>query len=279
MKRLSALGIRSRQRGAGLSGGTRRSTRRGQSQEFADHRPYAPGDDLRFLDWHLYGRLDTLWIKLFEEQEDRVVQLLVDSSSSMEGDKLDYARKVAAALGFVALSGTDRVTVAGLTDSLSAYSPPRRGRGNAPALFQTLESIQPGGNSEPEKALARFPRHQGSGVALLFTDFLYPQGPDAALKRLAARGYELHVFHILSPSDIRPALDGDLVLVDAESGEEMSVTVDEEVLDQYEATVHAWSDEMALTCRKLGAGYTRLLTSQPVEDLVLRELRRQGLIA
>lgn len=279
MKRLSALGIRSRKRGAGLSGGTRRSTRRGQSQEFADHRPYVPGDDLRFLDWHLYGRLDTLWIKLFEAEDDRVVQMLLDASGSMEGEKLDYAREVAAALSWVALNGSDRVSVAALTDALAVYTPPRRGRGNAAKIFQTLESIHPGGISEPEKALERFPRHQGSGVALLFTDFLYPQGPDAALKRLAARGYELHVFHILSPADIRPALDGDLVLVDAESGEEMSVTVDEEVLDQYEATVHAWSDEMALTCRKLGAGYTRLLTSQPVEDLVLRELRRQGLLA
>lgn len=278
MKRLSALTLRARRRGAGLRGGTRRSTARGQSQEFADHRPYVPGDDLRFLDWHLYGRLDALWVKLFEEESDRVVQILLDSSASMEGDKLDYARQVGAALAWVALNGHDRVAVAGISDKLATYAPPQRGRGSAAKIFHTLETVHPGGGSEPEKAIARFPRHRGTGVALLFTDFLYPQGPDAALRRLRARGNEVHAFHVLSPADLRPALDGDLVLVDAETGEELAVTVDEDVLDRYESTVKAWADEMALTCRRLGIGYTRLLTSEPVEDLVLRTLRHQGLL-
>lgn len=90
-------------RGAGVTAGARPSIRRGRSQEFADHRPYVPGDDLRFLDWHWYGRLDTLWIKSFEEEEDRVIQCLVDCSASMQGDKLAYARQLAGALAFLAL--------------------------------------------------------------------------------------------------------------------------------------------------------------------------------
>jgi uncharacterized protein (DUF58 family) len=279
MKRLNNLTLRARRRGAGLRGGLRQSSQRGQSQEFADHRPYVPGDDLRFLDWHVYGRLDALWIKLFEEETDRVVQLLLDSSTSMEGAKLGYARQLSAALAWVALGGNDRVAVAGLSDTLAAYTPAKRGRSAAHATFRALEAVHPGGASEPEKAIDLYPRQRGAGIALLFTDFLYPQGPDAALKRLVARGNEVHAFHILSAEDIRPDLDGDLVLVDAETGEELALSVDEGVLDRYEATVLAWADEMALTCRKLGVGYTRVLTTDPPEQLILRTLRHQGLLS
>jgi hypothetical protein len=98
------------------------------------------------------------------------------------------------------------------------------------------------------------------------------------LKQLRARGYEVHAFHVLAPVDVRPELSGDVVLVDGETGDELPVTVDEHTLDVYESTVHAWADDMALTCRRLGVGYTRVLTSTPVEELVLGELRRQGLI-
>jgi uncharacterized protein (DUF58 family) len=278
LKRLAALTLTSRRRGSGVRSGERRSNKRGQSQEFADHRPYVPGDDLRFLDWHLYGRLDALWVKLFEEQDDRVVQLLIDASTSMEGEKIQYARQVAAALAFVALGHDDRVTVAGLTDGLAHYTPPRRGRSASRLVFESLESVNPDGRSAPGKALGVYPRQRGSGIALLFTDLLYPEGPDLALRQLSARGNEVHVFHVVAPAELRPALDGDLVLTDAESGEELAVTLDEAALDRYEATVHAWAEEMEQTCRRLGVGYTRMLTSVPVERFVLEELRRVGVV-
>jgi uncharacterized protein (DUF58 family) len=278
LSRLANLTLRSRRRAAGVRVGDRKSIRRGQSQEFADHRPYVAGDDLRFLDWHLYGRLDTLWVKLFEEEEDRVVQVLLDASASMEGEKLDYARQVAAALGFVALSGTDRVSVAALTDQLAAYAPPRRGRGQANALFQTLEAVQPGGQTDLARALAAYPRQRGAGIGLLFTDFLYDEDPETVLRRLLARGMELHVFQVLSPVDIRPAVEGDLTLIDAETGEEMVVTVDEDVLDRFERSVRAWCEIVEHTCSRLGVGYSRVITTMPVADFVMRELRMSGLV-
>ena len=278
LQKLSALTLRSRRRGGGIRGGIRRSLRRGQSQEFADHRPYVPGDDLRFLDWHLYGRLDSLWIKLFEEEDDRNVQLLIDCSASMEGEKLDYARQIGAALAWVSLGRSDRVTVAALAEAIAHYAPARRGRGAAHHVFRTLEAIQPGGGSDPASALQGLPRQRGTGIALLFTDFLYPDGPDLALRRLLARGNELHAFHILSPVDIRPDLSGDVLVVDAETGEELPATLDEAVLDRYEATVRAWAEEMETTCRRLGVGYTRLVTTTPVEEAILTTLRRQGLV-
>lgn len=278
LQKLARLGLSSRKRAAGARQGERRSIRRGQSQEFADHRPYVAGDDLRFLDWHLYGRLDTLWIKLFEEEEDRVVQLFLDCSGSMEGAKLDFARQLAGALAFVALGRTDRVSVAALSDELSSYAPPRRGRGSTNAVFQTLEAVHPGGQTDLARALERYPRQRGAGIALLFTDLLYEEPVDVVLKRLLARNAEVHLFHILSPVDIRPDLHGDVVLVDGETGEELHVSASERTLDRYEATVHAWAEEMEATCRRLGVSYVRLTSEANLEDVLLRDLRRLGIV-
>lgn len=278
MRRLSSLTLKVSKRGYGMTGGERRSIRRGQSQEFADHRPYVPGDDLRHLDWHLYGRLDQLWLKLFEENDDRVVQAMLDASASMQGEKLDYARQLAAALAWVALGHGDRVAVAGISDTLAHYAPARRGRAAASGVFRSLEAIHPSGPTDLSAGIARSPRQRGNGVVLLFTDMLYPDGPDRALQQLRARGNEVHAFHVISPADLRPDLSGDVVLVDAETGEEMSLTVDEDVLDAYEATMHAWADEMRSTCHRLGVGYSRLLTATPVEEVLLKDLRRQGLL-
>jgi len=278
LRKLSRLSLRSRGRGEGVRGGERRSRRRGQSQEFADHRPYVPGDDLRFLDWHLYGRLDQLWVKLFEEEDDRVVLAALDASASMQGDKLAYARKLAAAMAWVALGHGDRVSIAAWSDRLASYAPPRRGRGSAHGIFRSLEEIHPDGSSDLARALASTPRQRGSAIVLLFTDLLYPEGPDATLRQLRARGYEVHVFHLLAPVDIRPDLSGDLVLVDRESGDELPLSLDEHTLDIYESTVHAWTEDMQRTCAQLGVGYSRVVTSTPVEELVLGTLRRQGLL-
>lgn len=254
------------------------AARAGLGDMFRGHRPYVPGDDLRFLDWHLYGRLDTLWIKLFEEEEDRVVQCLVDASSSMQGEKLDYARQLAAGLAFLALGVGDRVTVSALADQVVAHAPARRGRGQAASLFRTLEQIHPGGGTDLGAAVAKLPHQRGAGVALLFTDLLYPDGPDRALRRLLAAHGDVHVFHLLAPAELRPALDGDLLLCDAETGEELTITVDAEVLDRYEATMRAWAEEMERTCRALGVVYHRVVTDRPVEQVLLEDLRRRGLV-
>jgi uncharacterized protein (DUF58 family) len=278
LQRLGRLALASRTRQGSTSLGERRSNRRGQSQEFADHRPYVPGDDLRFLDWHVYGRLDALWIRLFEDEQDRVVQLLVDCSGSMEGEKLDQARKIAAAISVVALGRADRVAVGAFDDRLRVHAPGRRGRQSMHAVFQTIEGIHPGGETDLVRGIEGWPRQRGAGIALLFTDFLHPEGPEAPLRRLLARGLEVHVFHVIAPAEIRPNIDGDLMLVDRETGEEMAVTVDEDAIARYERHVRAWMDGIEGVCRGLGVGYVRALTSVPVEEIVLRDLRRLGLV-
>lgn len=278
LQKLDRLVLRSRKRRSGVRGGERRSRRRGQSQEFADHRPYVPGDDLRFLDWHLYGRLDTLWVKLFEEESDRTIQVLLDRSGSMEGEKLEYARKVAAALSWVALGRSDRVAVGSFDEGLSDYAPPRRGRRSAHGVFNTLEAVHPGGETDPERAFAAWPHHRGGGIMLLFTDFLYPDGFERPLRRLASRGDELHVFHILSPAEVKPPLEGDLRLIDRETGESLDVSVTPELKARYTRRVLEWCDEIQASVHKLGGTYNRVLTHVSIEELMLDDLRRRGVI-
>ncbi len=278
LDRLAALSLRSVQRRAGQTGGARLSRRRGESQEFADHRPYVPGDDLRHLDWHLYGRLDTLWIKLFEAEDDQVVQCLVDSSASMRGDKLVCAQQLAAALAWVALNHGDRVSTASLTDGVVRYRPARRGRAAAPAIFAELQSMEAAGPTALGDAVGRVPRQRGAGTALLFTDFLFAEDPDALLRRLRARHGEVWALHLLSPVDVRPDLIGDVVLVDAETGEEMALTVDEAMLDRVESTMIAWADDVQRACQRLGVGYLRVWTATPLEELLFGQMRREGVL-
>ena len=276
LDRLTALSLRTLQRTAGQTTGPRTSRRRGTSQEFADHRPYVAGDDLRHLDWHLFGRLDTLWIKLFEAEDDQVVQCLLDTSASMGGDKLRMAQQLAAALSWVALNHGDRVSTASLTDGLVRYRPARRGRSAAPAIFAELSAMEAGGPTALDDAVARVPRQRGAGTALLFTDFLFAEDPEPVLRRLLARHVDVWALHVLSPADVRPNLVGDVVLVDQETGEELPITVDEAVLDRVESTIIAWADDVEQTCRRLGASYLRIWTATPLEELLFGQLRRDG---
>lgn len=278
LERLSRLALGSRHRARGGHAGERRSRMRGQSQEFLDHRGYVPGDDLRYLDWHLFARLDGLWVKLFEDEQDRVVQLLIDTSASMSREKLDQARRVAAALGYVALARNDRVAYGGITDKLDRYAPARRGRDQLAGLFRVIEEARPGGNTDLQRAVDQWPPQRGRGMVLLFSDFLHEEGPEAPLRRLLARGNEVYVFHVVSPAEVRPPVDGDLLVVDAETGEELAVSADADVLDRYEAAFLGFLDEVQATCDRLGVGYARISTQVPVEDLVLGDLRRLGFL-
>ncbi len=185
LDRLAALTLRARRRGAGVTTGGRKSPRRGRSQEFADHRPYVPGDDLRFLDWHLYGRLDALWIKLFEEEEDRVVQCLVDCSASMQGEKLAYARQLAGAMAFLALGvyiGT-RVVAAPPPVPFDGNPKAQAALGISPRELTVLHEIAAGrSNKEIATALGVSPNTVKTHIARLFEKLEAKRRTDALAK-------------------------------------------------------------------------------------------------
>jgi uncharacterized protein (DUF58 family) len=284
LRKLERLAILSRQAMAGKLQGERRSTKRGQSVEFADFRPYAPGDDFRRIDWNAYARLERFFIKLFVEEEDLTVHLIVDTSRSMdwgEPNKLEYAAKAAAALGYIALAGLDRVTVTALGSKHNAnggYFAPHRGKNQAFALFSFLSALAAGGRTDLAPRLRSYAAAASRpGPLLLFSDLL-DEGWQDGLHALAGRGFEVSVLHLLSPDEMKPDLEGDLRLLDSETGAEVEITADYEMLARYREGLLAWQEEIRRFCGARGMHYVPVETSLHFEELLFAWLRRQGVL-
>src|SRR5438105_11087720 len=247
--RLQRLEIVSKKIFVGKTKGERLSRRKGQSVEFADFRSYAVGDDLRFLDWNLFARLDRLFLRLFLEEEDLHVYILVDNSLSMEfGDptKLHYAKQVAAALGFIGLSKMDRVVVEAFNDRIVQSTGALRGRRSLWRLTSFLQGIEPAGPSDLSRSLKTFSlKSSGKGVVVILSDFMDKGGYAEGLRYVIARNMDLYVVQILSAEEIDPPLTGDLKLTDIEDGDEAEITVSAPLLKRYKETLAAYRSKLA----------------------------------
>src|SRR5262245_40908121 len=213
----------------GLKGG-RRSVKRGQSVEFADFRDYTLGDDLRQLDWNVFARLEKLFVKLFVEEEDVTITLLIDASASMASgkpEKLLFAKRAAAALGYIGLASEDRVAISVLGGRASRRQVALRGSGRVFRLLQRLSGIDVAAGPTDLVAAARHAaaQLQGRGVIVLISDLLDPAA-DRVIRELAATRSELIILHVLSPDELDPQLEGDLRLVDSETGDGIDITAD-----------------------------------------------------
>jgi uncharacterized protein (DUF58 family) len=282
LRKLERLSLLSHRTMAGHLQGERRSRKRGQSVEFSDFRPYAPGDDIRRIDWNAYARLERFFLKLFVEEEDVTVHLLVDTSRSMDWgqpNKLSYALRAAGALGYIALSGLDRVTVTALGENGGgATFPPRRGKQQAPALFAFLQGLTAGGRVPLSPRLRAY-----AGVALppgplLLLSDLLDEGWAEGLNALAARGFEVSVLHLLSPDELSPDLAGDLRLVDVETGAEVEITADYDLVQRYREGLAAWQADLRHFCGARGMHYVPIETSLPFEELLFAWLRQRGVL-
>jgi len=285
MRQLDRLDVVSRKVFAGLLQGERRSKRRGQSVEFADYRNYAPGDDLRFIDWNLYARLDRLFLRLFMEEVDLSVSILLDTTRSMdfgEPRKSLIARRVAAAVGYIGLAASNRVSVytlgAGVTDRLPAM----RGRGQAPRLLRFLEDAPVTERGDLEAACRQFASQQRhKGVVLLISDMLDKGDLSAALKWIGGQRFDTFVLHVLSPQELDPAAagySGDIRLRDVEDNAVTDMSIDAAVMRQYRDTLAAFREDTRQACLKRGATYLFADTTAPFDTLVLKYLREGGLL-
>lgn len=282
MAKLEQMELVSRKIFRGRMKGERRSRRKGQSVEFADFRNYVAGDDLRFLDWNMYARLDKLFLKLFLEEEDLHFYTLIDVSESMQfgtPTKLHYAKQLAASLGYIGLCRSDRVKIEPLDGSKQNTAPVFRGRKSLWQMMNYLEHLPAGSDVSLTEAVRSFClRNSGKGILLLITDLMDKSGYQDALKYLVAQQMDVYLIHVLSQEEIDPDITGDLKLVDCEDADVAEISVSQRLIDRYRATLASFIEEARDFSSKRGIVYTMTSTERSVDRLVSRYLRQRGLV-
>ncbi len=282
MARLEQLEIISRKIHASRQKGERKSKRKGESAEFADYRNYVVGDDLRHIDWNIYARLDRLFLKLFLEEEDLNVSVLIDVSGSMDaGDPTKglYAKRVAAALAYIGLCNYDRVTLCAYNDAIAKFRQGLRGRRLMSQVVSFLESTPLEGKSHFAVAAKQFAmRQRQKGVVLILSDLMDKGGFEQGFRYLLGRDLDIYVIQILSPQELEPDLTGDLKLVDVEDDDVAEITVSKLLLDKYKANLQAYCESIRTYCMQRGAAYFLAITNNPFENLVMHFLRQRGLL-
>lgn len=282
LTRIQRLDIASRKILQGRMKGEKRSKKRGRSVEFADHRPYAPGDDLRFLDWSIYARLDKLMVKLFMEEEDQHLYILLDASASMDygqPNKLRYAQRAAAALAYIGLVNLNRVGLGTFSSQLDRSLRPERGRKSLRKVLKFIEDTPCGGTTDLGAACKRFAmENPRRGVVVIISDFLDRHGYEDAVRFFAARRMDVFCLQVLAPQELDPPLVGDLKLVDVEDGELTEVTVSGPLLASYKRTLAQLVGGLRDFCSQRGARHLSVSTGLPFERLVIDQLRRSGIV-
>lgn len=282
LHKLEQLELVSRKIFVGRMKGERKSKRRGSSVEFADHRNYTSGDDLRHIDWNVYGRLDKLFLKLFLEEEDLHFYTLLDTSLSMDfGDptKLQYGKQVAAALSFIGLVNHDRVMMDAFSTGLDREMPSVRGRSQMHRVIGYLDSLQASGRSDLTAAAKAFAiKHSGKGIVVVVSDFLDKRGYQDALRYLLARNLDIYVVHVLSQEEVEPELAGDLKLVDSEDDDIAEITISAPLLRRYKDNLNSFVGGLKQWCTKRGITYIFTTNHNPFDKLILNYLRERGLV-
>ena len=306
LRRLEQFQLLAARRAKSSAKGGRRRRARGQSVEFADYRNYVHGDDFRYLDWNLYGRLERLFLKLYEEERELPVRIFLDASESMtfgEPRKFDFARQVAAAVGYVALSGFDRVSVIAFPgldatttrgngnghDAAAAQEPVNlslemaargglrsvRGKKSAMQFFRNLNLLSAGGPANLNEALRRGALEaRQAGVAVVLSDFLDPSGYEPGLTALIGCGFQIDLVQILAPEELAPSTFGDLRLVDSETGAMQEVTFGKYRLKSYQQTVQRYIQRLREYCQARGINFFTASSKTPLEELLLKQLRQ-----
>ncbi len=299
LRKLELLRIQARRAFPGSMRGERRSTRRGASVEFADFRKYEAGDDFRHVDWNIYARLERLMLRQFVEEEDVRIDILIDQSRSMHyGErvtKFDFARRAAAALTFLGISSLDQVGVATFDSAIRLQKRASRGRGHLMSVLAFLESLSkaapeessPTSNEDKEQAATSPANEQTNlsavlrayqkntvrpGILFIISDFFDEGDFRQAMRLLAQRKFDVNLIQVLADEEVTPETAGDWLMVDAESGEEREITLNDRTVAAYKKTLAQFTDSLDTFCRANGIGYTFMQASAKFEELVLKNL-------
>jgi len=309
--RLGQLDISSRKVFSGKLKGERRSKRRGESVEFADHRPYVSGDDMRHIDWNIFGRLDRLFLKLFLEEEDLSLHIVIDCSASQdcgEPNKFLFMQKLAASLAYVGLVNLNRVAVTAIGERLGGTALPSGSGAGAPALesgstesastegvvsslrdlrgrrrlhelIAYLCTLEPEGSTRFADACKRIAiTRRGKGIMIILSDFFYKEGYETGLRMLKGHGYDLFAIQVLSPQEMEPNIGGDLRLKDIEDGDTAEVTISAPLLKKYKQILNAYCNRLHEFCAQRDITHMTVKSDMPVDVLVMDYLRRRGLL-
>jgi len=277
LKKLEYLAIVSKKIFAGRLRAQTRAKKVGWGQEFADHREYAPGDDLRYLDWNLYARGGELATKLFQEEENLNVYFLLDLSESMSFGTLSkavFAKRLVAALSYIALANLDSVSILPFGSELKQPMPLLRGKGQILKVFNFLENAQLGGRTDLAAVASSFmAQTKGKGLLVLVSDFFDDAGCDKALKSLYHFGFDLVAVQVHHQREAEPKYRGAFSFTDSESGRVHHVTISGRVLRRYLEEYQRFNAELRRLCHSLECTYLPTLSSTPFEDVVLQAFR------
>ena len=280
LARLERMRLAPRRRLTNRSRGEHHSSKGGTSTEFADYRDYVPGDDVRNVDWNIFARLERPYVKLYRHEEELNVVTIVDASSSMQFEgKFDLARQLAAAFGLMGLMNVERVSAYSCNHmgSEPSFLPPCTGRASRTRLFDFLEKINGGGNFPIDEAVdAVLRRHRGRGVVVLLSDFLTFGDLERPLNRLFSAGLEIFAVQILSPTEINPEVNGDIRLVDCESGQALDISSAGDLLQIYEEHRLALEEEMGILCRQRSGRFLSISSRDSLDWVLFDLLRRKG---
>ena len=284
LRKLDRMSIIATQLYPGSRMGIRRSRAKGSGMEFADHKPYSPGDDFRTVDWNVYARTDHLYLKTFETEENLYVYILVDISNSMGFGtamrKLEWAKRFAAALGYITLVQGDNLAIHAMNDGLRASVSTGERRLKPSDVLDLCSGLQPQGQTDLVRCLQAFTIHTGHrGMVFLVSDFMSDANFEQGVRYLVYNGFGVLAFHIVDPWEENPSLEGEVDLQDSETGSLLPLTVRRNTLTQMKTCFEQHCREVHRVFGTYAARYFRIRTTQPIEKLVLEDLRREGVVA
>jgi uncharacterized protein (DUF58 family) len=282
LKRLEYLSLVSKRMFRGQLLAQRRTKQMGGGIEFADHREYAHGDDLRYLDWNVYARYGDLLLKRFQEEQDLHVYILLDASPSMNvgqpSTKFDYARRVAAALAYIALADLDRVGIYAYSNELIDEMPMTRGKDRVLSVLRFLDNLKTSGTRTDLGRVVRglVNRAQRTGVVIIISDLFDQDGFKAGVDLLRHRRFEPHVVQLHTIEEAQPKMLGDVELQEVETGDLRKLTITERKLKQYAELFQGFLAEIDGYCRMYSLSNTRTTIDLPFDELILRMMRAAG---